>query len=695
MVQRSRGISMQDITTSSAKKPILLSFNVDKGWSEYICSDHPLYGFIQEIDAISEPEQFSLENMNAIFKKLSDLLPPEKIIWAREHVRILDHCFHFSANKSQLLLKKDGESMPYYSSYILYQEKLIPFLKEIKIKSTVSSSKDKKKFENIMEFAIADMLESVALIRCKYEKDFHAVERDLRKVLKSLNDLRNTGYVHAGDLLELKKREFLIKMELVLIYVNIGYSEHALEFAKTIRKIFQDFYNTAQIDTIDICISRMGDYYQKLIEHFFEKNLLTVIGLGNEFSEFSDSFKKRLAQENIRAAIFGNESAFSLTLKKSMKIAERLKEAQDTYKKQFLAAKKESPACKILKKTTFDFERNKLLLQFDAIKDGKIIDDVIIREAFQNIPHEKMLQPPGNIVWFSVNIQACDFSSLEKVCQRVTQLCDSKKDISEKTITRKPLNGAAEVAKSALVSSEQSVVSNALANHYQPLFSAPLETAANQKNITKKSAHAENSLDTPIEKKQHSKKSNTTQKTSSIKSQINEEKSLGISQKIEEYHWKNAKMHYSSFDKYCSVIALNSPSIPEGVWFGYIPPWIQEECHSDLFKKFQAKLYTGEICHDGIRDISKELLTREKQNYSTKYPYKFKLVIPREDNRLYGWIDDNFIDDQGKHHYLICFGCMADHKTSFLCNPETLKKKWEKRTVADQSPDCNLSMKFS
>ena len=52
-------------------------------------------------------------------------------------------------------------------------------------------------------------------------------------------------------------------------------------------------------------------------------------------------------------------------------------------------------------------------------------------------------------------------------------------------------------------------------------------------------------------------------------------------------------------------------------------------------------------------------------------------MIPNNDFRLYGWIDDVYVDASGKSHYLVCFGFLSHHKIKYLPNPETLKIKNE------------------
>jgi hypothetical protein len=119
------------------------------------------------------------------------------------------------------------------------------------------------------------------------------------------------------------------------------------------------------------------------------------------------------------------------------------------------------------------------------------------------------------------------------------------------------------------------------------------------------------------------------------------------------------------------------------IWFGYIHEGLAKE---PLYKQWNEKLVNGKLGYHDIRYISKEL-KRIQHNFSSKHPYKFKIVIPNHDKRLYGWVEDLIVDNKGKRHYLVCFGYVDDHKIKSLPNPITQKQMLDRVVAASKEDD--------
>ncbi len=154
--------------------------------------------------------------------------------------------------------------------------------------------------------------------------------------------------------------------------------------------------------------------------------------------------------------------------------------------------------------------------------------------------------------------------------------------------------------------------------------------------------------------------------------------------KIQEYHWLKAGLYYRTDQKNQGIVkVLTHPAIPKSstVWFGYIPDWVKQDLHYST--KFEEKLINGIIGEDCIRDIRKQVLTMHLSVYED-FPYRFKIIIDG-DFRLYGWIDDTAIDEQGRVRRLVCFGYVGHHKTEHLPNPATLKAKASLEQAVDSS----------
>jgi hypothetical protein len=100
-----------------------------------------------------------------------------------------------------------------------------------------------------------------------------------------------------------------------------------------------------------------------------------------------------------------------------------------------------------------------------------------------------------------------------------------------------------------------------------------------------------------------------------------------------------------------------------------------------------SPIRSGKLGYYDIRFISKEL-KKIQHNFSSEHPYRFKIVIPNQNERLYGWIEEVIVDEKGKRHYLVCFGYVDDHKIKSLPNPITQKQLLD-RVVANKNNEPN------
>ena len=158
---------------------------------------------------------------------------------------------------------------------------------------------------------------------------------------------------------------------------------------------------------------------------------------------------------------------------------------------------------------------------------------------------------------------------------------------------------------------------------------------------------------------------------------------------VKNYHWKNSDLTYCSSDENQGKVKMFGEQ--DDLWFGYIPDALKMH---PLYEQWNNKLKIGATDYDSIRYIAKEL-ENLNQNFSSTYPYKFKIVISNHRERLYGWVDDCYVDAKGKHHYLICFGYAENkHKLLYLPQPEILKRKFEKEKENSNEDEKSKKMQL-
>lgn len=457
-----------------------------------------------------------------------------------------------------------------------------------------------------------------------------------------LNWIEKIPHVNEEDI---QKNAFFGELALAKIYFEFGYPELAISTFETMEKKFKKSFS----EELEPSLIHLAQLYKNIIFHFYNKDPLKSLKICKNcidiFNSIPQTHKIKLAA-NIQ--------------KELMLINVIFAQSKEKYTKEFIEAAKSAEIVTNLVNfdaITFNFDTSKLTLHF---KDASL--NKFIEQAFRehHISYESLQQPSTSSSCFNVNLNECTPKILEKISQTCLQkqslslqISDNQKKIDEKAILTSEKNTTSETTSSSKNENHEIYSEKA---SYEPVLSKK------EKKSKKKEKN-----ETTGEKQ----KNTTTQITQSHTVSSNPTKPAV------EFHWPKSNLTYRSTDSHPHAIQALSDSngTPDNVWLGYIPDWIPNR------EKYEEKLSTGKIGKKGtIRRLKTELLTFN-QNFSEQHPYIFKIAIPTEDDRLYGWLEETMTDHEGKKHHLICFGYMGDHKTRYLPDPETIKAKASSSTT--------------
>lgn len=476
----------------------------------------------------------------------------------------------------------------------------------------MSKKHQKNKSHRIMGHFLSQCLRRTSFLYFK-ENQIQLAETYCVKHIEHLSTLK------INDVENMKQSRFFSDILFARIYLKFGHSKLAMDFFQKANQTFdKNFYEASDGFTSNIDI--FLDLYKEMMVHIYNNQEIL------ELFEFYVQFIKKIS-------VFDNNPE----RKKIINFINLIfAQAKDKYKKKFEEAIAKSPGTEqLVENFVFNFDKNLVTLHF---KNPDL--NQFFSQAFkQNKVNCKQLEGTEPNSWFQFSIHLCSAEKLEKICQKVLALQKQEEEtgkfipliqITPETLTP--------VALPLTLQPEIPVTATA---H----FSTPLFQSAPEKPIKIKP---------------------TVQKNSANTSSAPQPKTIC-------YQWASG-LQYDSSEKNEGVVKmLSNHFIPEGVWFGYIPQWLTEDPHFNA--EFSRKLSRGLIGHDCIRDITKELQTWNNQNFSVEHPYKFKIVVKNYDYRVYGWIDEVLTGEDGKKHYLVCFGYLANHKANYLPDPETLKKK--------------------
>lgn len=600
-------------------------------------NNHPFYrlaNFVQQLNSPNSPSVSSLIDIQNIYN--STLISSKKINWTSLDISELEEYIEF-------IEKKMGEfastKCPFAYQRVLRLILLV--FQDIYALSNVKGSK--RHFKTKMEEKICELLISLSVFSRTHEVDLQLADSYAREALSMLQD--TPGQFEKG----VRNKKILVQMNLALIYLKLGYTESALKILSeaSVNQVYD-------IDFMDqFCLLLEG--YQAVIEYFHTKDLFVALILCRDLNSYKEIYMKGITEDRISGKI--TSSQYKYFIKNYQEITKKIPalvlKTHHDYKAKLFDAIKYNINFSIIEKIEFDSENYQIQLK---LSDD--IDDSIIQKS---IKANKLISKSYNkneITWYIFDVDVLISQKLEKICLDINKIRqnEAKKieevsrtmSVKENFVEAVNLLSAVDKADCIPGSDSRSYMEPVFFKENKPLSPLPLRVKNNQN------------------------------KTASINvKSVNDSvaKSQKVLSPLVEYTWEQSDMEYSSVNKQCSVKPLGSACIPGSVWFGYIPEWISRDSQYD--PEFFHRLCRGSIKMDCIRDITKELLTWNDQNFSNRYPYKFKIVIPNNNKRLYGWIDDVCKDQEGKMHYLVCFGFIADHETRFLPNPETLKRKNE------------------
>jgi hypothetical protein len=453
------------------------------------------------------------------------------------------------------------------------------------------------------------------------------IQRDLIEVGEHLNGNRKVFHT------------FVYKMGLAEIYFNLGYPEVTLAFIDEIHRLIK-FYYCHDIDCLIILLfgisKEIGKFYEK-------KNNLIALKICQDSLELIKTLKKT-------SSFYSKEDSITIELELWFnKIIEGL---IPSYLSEIQNISRTDKIKELLTNVQVDLTQHCLLLFPKEIEYISYMKHVLrSRKVHVDVIKDSL----------RVDLYRCTPKLLERICQISLQMIESKR---KETLNyqEKEIGIQATQVNSGKSSISILQTSPPLGSSFSFFYSENLSPPP-QKNKKRKKPKIK-------EQKNHSDTSKASQDMISLPE---------IPVDTITYCWPEAGLTYNSEEKNEGTVKMiwsNSNSVPEGLWFGYIPEGVSQNEHYS--SEFSARLNRGLLHKNCIRYIKKELETRELQNRNSQfYTYQFKIVSPGHDYRLYGFIEDVYVDPEGGKHFLICFGVLGNHKLKHLPDPETVKKEWQ------------------
>lgn len=595
----------------------------------------PFYKLMKYLSALNSLESLDLISRKNLQDAYEDIIVslPQKIIWKGENLAkfpaarqfMFSQFFFFSKN---LKLSTNSTAVLELSIYVFQKIYAI-------------SSQMKNNIKTDMQTIISDFMCTIPLMYEKVEKNSQLAESWARKALQHLESL---PIVDANDI---KKRKFFVQMQLAIIYFQMGYTENAIYWLKTIKESYRNFYYAESKDMFGLMVRG----YQTVMHGLFDKDSFETMMLGRDFHDLLEIFKKGLTGDVVNSKMTHEEYSeiFAVHHENILQINSFIEKAKQNHAAQFLQIKNDSKHFDLVSEIKFVLPKDNVLLKF-----SESVNHDHVQKSFEKNKVKYQMLGGSSTKLFVVSMYACSIRKLQKICQYTSHLENLVTIKKQEELNRANiLSSPSEVTQiGPLESSPSRQISLTTCKDETALYSKPLFAVEESANATKK---------------------NSPEKVLTNKANMNKP-SVPVVQPapVIQYDWLSAGMSYCSSNKDNIVKPLSQSSCD--IWYGYIAPWVLED---NLFNpEFLHRLANAKLSHDCIRDITKELLTWNNQNFSKDHPYKFKIVIPKHDNRLYGWIEDCCKDSKGKMHYLICFGFMGHHKTKFLPDPENIKRKF-------------------
>ncbi len=439
------------------------------------------------------------------------------------------------------------------------------------------------------------------------------------------------------DVQDIAMRRFVAKYYLSMVYINFGYLEIAEQTAQELADILNKPFYAGEYDDLvenfgNLCEGLMIAYQQKG-DHL---GILKTMGIARSFFDNPTKNKKQASKDHFP---FSEKSA---TIFNRYQNLQRFYEPAKTKYKEELQA--EMKGFSGIEKFVPGFNAGTLKI---VLKEDNLLPHLSTALASLNLSVQKDSSENS----LTVDIYQCTPKLLKQAWESSLTLAEKTK---EEALRAKEARERIENQPAISLSSPSTQV-------FSSPISQPQPKPGNKKRRGKEKNHP------------------STHKSSEVKNQAKKAPEKKAPEVIKEYHWPNTQVAYYSTNKQKGEVkSLHHDAIPEGVdvWFGYIPDWIKKVPGYDptALKLFNAKLETGLLSHDCVRDVKKELNNLNPKYYKD-FRYKFKIVLGAKDPRLYGWIDDIIVDADGRKRYLVCFGYIGLHGEEALPNPEVWKKK--------------------
>lgn len=602
---------------------------------------YPLFMFLNQCEKHPESlKNLTLETVDKLHDTLNQIIQTEHTAPTKTQKNMYGTLIDFMNKK--LIDYVMPQKFPHKAELFEVIIDIAKKVKSIDIKQKKLSLKSAHVFDHFISETISYLIDFYII-----QGDFHRAETHCRKYLSYLNKSKTIATKQFAQA-DKNMRYFSCKLNLAVIYYKIGYPEVALKFlAETQLTIGKAFAISNYL------ANKLFQISKDIINFYTETNYLIAL---------------ETAQRTLPLFLFfereKNDADFTKTKEELGKAFEKMKE-------KYLSAltivmKNSSPLKKVIATIAHDFNKSTLII---TTKNEKFVPYLFNAFQFLRIYPEHNSQP------LHVNLYHCTPELLAKSCEICLQTIDEdtkEAELKQARVQQKHLE-----EKAIFVSSQQQAIHNSFLD--KMLFFPPSEQSnpeATEKNITQR----------------EEKQKNAAQKTTSTKGSTTTNKPL---LQLISYLWPSSQLTYCSDEENKGIVKmLTNDQLPNGVWFGYIPEGITFDAH--YREEFNTKLSRGKLQKDCIRDITKELKTRGAWNSVSK-PYKFKIVIPKHNYRLYGWVEEVYTDDKGKNHYLIRFGYIGDHKLLKLPDPNSLntmaKSEMSKSEMAKS--ENNNQLKFS
>lgn len=632
MLEKAQTQNIFDINDTSPLELVQIDKSDGGQIIRVIPKEYHLYGVLKLFRSIMfNPEQQKTLSLETIYQVYD--LTLQKLKRSREGKLVLNKTESSYWIKDFLLINN------YLCHLIVKESPVREALLELVIRTGFAIEKNvqikygKNGFKNFIGPIVSDALVTLATLYFKADQ-FHLSEAYCLKHLVYLETLSESG------LNDLSKRKFLAKILLARIYLKSGNSQVAVDFFKTSDKNLKHYYNAE----FNYVLPNLWGLYKDTLCHFYDKNkdLLKALDL-------YQSFLNDYTLVNTSRQTHSLKPETSKIMEKDIKFIHLIfEQAKPKYKNEFDDKVKKSLLLKDkVRQFEFDFDKNSLTLTFE-----NSALNLFLKQAFKDKCAGCISHSDNQ---FLVPINQCSIKQLERVCQyalflqeeHLTRQAQREQVKTPEIVFRPPVNSQPESV------SETSIFSASVISQPEKISS----TLTVQTNVARKN-----------KKKQQQQKQ-------SAKNMIPHPPLSKPEVPRIRYQWPSGLAYDSSENNQGQVKILTNDFLPDGIWFGYIPDWINWlKIDKHYIEEFKGRLIRGSISQGCIREITKQLRTWKNQNFSTEHRYKLKIVVKNHDYRIYGWIEEVLIDEEGKAHFLVCFGFLGNHKLQYLPDPEKVKK---------------------